>query len=55
MENVIDMLDAYFVDSDVVTEKNALTYVAKLISKVDELEMENEDLMDTVEDLKDRI
>ena len=55
MENVIDRLDIYFADRTPVTEGNAVSYVAELISKVEELEMENEDLVDTVEDLKDRI
>ena len=55
MESVIDRLDIYFADEPAVTERNAGEYVARLIDRVSTLEMENEDLVDTVEDLKDRI
>ena len=53
MENVIDRLDDYFVDSPVVTEENAGDYVAKLINKVSILELDNEDLKETIADLTD--
>ena len=55
LENIVDVLDNYFVDKEIVTEQNSLDAVVKLIDSVTTLEKENERLLEVIEDLQENL